>query len=68
MANGVQFERGTNAPDGIHDTVEFSEFHNAKWWTEKALRKSMLDRLMPFAIVAGALLGYCIVGMMEFAR
>lgn len=55
------------AYDGIHDNIEFNEFHNAKWWTERALRKSMLDRLMPFAIVAGALLGFCIVGMMECA-
>lgn len=63
-----EFIRNNAAPDGIHDNIEFNEWHNVKWWTERALRKDLLDRLMPFAIVAGALLGFCLVGIIEMAR
>lgn len=60
-----QFIRNTAAPDGIHDNIEFNEYRNPKWWTEQRHREWLMERLMPFAIVAGALIGFCIVGFVE---
>lgn len=44
------------ADDGIHDNIEFNEQRHREW---------LMERLMPFAIVAGALIGFCIVGFVE---
>lgn len=63
MANN-EFTRNA-APDGIHDNIEFNEYHNAKWWSQQLHREWLMERLMPFAIVAGALIGFCIVGLVE---
>lgn len=43
------------------------ECRNAKWASEKQLRKQLLDGLMPFAIVAVAVAAFCIVGIIEKA-
>lgn len=53
------------ADDGIHDNIEFNEYRSAKWWSEQRHREWLMERLMPFAIVAGALIGFCIVGFVE---
>ncbi len=56
------------APDGIHETVEFNEYRKPKWWSEQRHREWLIERLMPFAIVAGALIGFCVVGIVEMTR
>lgn len=59
----MNFER-THADDG-REICYFNEYKSAKWWTEQALRKHLLDRLAPFGIVAGAIIAFCLVGLME---
>lgn len=63
----MNFERNIAAPDGIHDNIEFNEYRSAKWWTEQALRRQLIDKLAPFGIVAGAIIAFCMVGLVEFA-
>jgi hypothetical protein len=54
------------ADDGIHETV--NEYRSAKWWSGQRNREALMERLMPFAIVAGALIGFCVVGIVELTR
>ena len=63
-----QFIRNTAAHDGVHDSIEFNEYRNPKWWSGQRNREALMERLMPFAIVAGALIGFCIVGLVELTR
>lgn len=63
MDNG--FVKNTNAPDGIHDNVEFNEYRSARWWTARMHREWLLDRIAPFGIAVGMVLAFAIIGTME---
>lgn len=63
----MNFERNMNAPDGIHEVVEFNEYKSALWWEKHRRRSELLNRIMPFAITAFIVIGFCIVGYMEKA-
>lgn len=60
-----EFVRKTTAPDGIHDVVEFNEFHNSKWWDIQRRREWLLDKVAPLAALLALLGAYAIVGYME---
>ena len=62
----MNFER-TNAQDGIHENIEFNEYHNSKWWSERRLRRELIDKLAPFAIVVFTVAAFCIIGIIEDA-
>jgi hypothetical protein len=67
--DSMNFVRRSPAPDGIHDTVYFNEYHNAKWWTERALRRHLVrkiaDRLAPLAVVALIVAAFAAVSILE---
>lgn len=66
-----EFIRNTAAPDGIHDNIEFNEFHNAEYWTaywtRRMRRAFVMEKLAPYLIVVGTLLAFLAVGYMERA-
>ena len=56
----VMFERGLNAPDGIHAHVEFNEYRpgDTRWVT--------IGQLFGGTMIAfGLIMAYIVVGMME---
>jgi hypothetical protein len=59
------FVKRENAPDGIHDRIEFNEYRNAKWWTAKMHRQWLLDKVAPYIIVLGAIASFFIMGVLE---
>ena len=63
----MDFERKVNAPDGVHDMIQFNEYRNAKWWTEQRCRRELLDKVAPLAIIAGTLLSFVIMAHIENA-
>lgn len=69
--DSMDFVRRSPAPDGIHDTVYFNEYHDAKWWTERALRRhisrKVADRLAPLAVAALIVAAFVTVSILENA-
>lgn len=63
----MDFERKVNAPDGVHDMIQFNEYRNAKWWTEQRCRRELIDKVAPLAIIAGTLLSFVIMAHIENA-
>lgn len=65
------FTRNESAPDGIHGSVEFNEYHDAEFWenvrARKARRESILEKLAPYIIVVGAMFAFLAMGVMESA-
>lgn len=61
----------TAAPDGIHDNIEFNEFHNAEYWTaywaRRARRAFVMEKIAPYLIVLGTIVAFGAVGYMERA-
>ena len=56
----IMFERGLNAPDGIHPTVEFNEYRpdGTRWVT---IGQLFCGTMLAF----GMLLAYIFVGILE---
>lgn len=65
MDNG--FVKNTTAPDGIHELIEFNEYHNSKWWSERRLRRELIEKLAPYAIVVLTVAAFGIIGIIEDA-
>ena len=63
------FTRNESAPDGIHGSVEFNEYHDAEFWenvrARKARREYIMEKLAPYIIVVGAMLAFLAMGVME---
>ncbi len=59
------------APDGIHDSIKFNEFHNAEYWTaywtRRMRRAFVLEKLAPYLIVLGIVVAFLAVGYLESA-
>ena len=57
------------ADDGIHENIEFNEFHSAEYWTDlwarRMRRAFVLDKLAPYIIVVGAMFAFLAMGVME---
>ncbi len=57
------------APDGIHGSVEFNEFHDAEFWenirASRARREYIIDKVAPYLIVAGMALAFIVIGYIE---
>lgn len=61
------FERGLNAPDGIHDTITVNEYRPKCGWLEWYRRKDNLrDNLLAGALVAILFAIYLTVGTLAF--
>lgn len=65
------FIRNTPANDGIHDNIEFNEFHNAEYWTalwtRRMRRAFVLNKIAPYFIVLGTFAAFIAVVYMEIA-
>lgn len=60
-----------DAPDGIHDNIEFNEFRSAEYWTaywERRMRRAfVMEKLAPYAIVLGTVAAFIAIGYIESA-
>lgn len=56
-----------DAPDGIHDNIEFNEYKSPRWWSERRHRQWLINRLAPYALIVLMVAAFCIVGMLENA-
>ena len=63
--NNTTFIRGENAPDGIHERIEWNEYRNPRWWTARMHRAWILDRIAPWAVAALLFAGFAAVGIVE---
>lgn len=63
--NGHNFIKGANAPDGIHETVEFNEYKDTAYWLKRRARRAFINNVAPFGIVVGTLLAFLILGYIE---
>lgn len=64
-----QFIRNTAAHDGVHDSIEFNEYHDAEFWANvrarKARRDYIMEKLAPYIIVVCAMFAFLAMGVME---
>lgn len=60
-----KFIKGENAPDGIHENVEFNEYRCEEYWLMRRARRAIIENLAPFGIVVGTLLAFIILGYIE---
>lgn len=67
MDNAQTFIRGSHAPDGIHEEgpVYFNEYKSPKWWSERRLRRELIEKLAPYAIVVLTVAAFAIIGLLE---
>ena len=65
MDNAQTFIRGTNAPDGIHETVNFNEYKSPEYWMRRRAIRAFIENLAPIGIVAGTLVAFLILGYLE---
>ena len=63
--NQQNFIKGANAPDGIHETVEFNEWQTPAYWMKRRARRAIIENLAPFGIVVGTLVAFLILGYIE---
>ena len=58
-----------DADDGIHDNIEFNEYRSAEWnarrWEKRMRRQLVMEKIMPFAIVAAIVAAFAILGYVE---
>lgn len=59
-----EFIKG-NAPDGIHESIEFNEYKNPAYWLKRRARRAIIENLAPFGIVVGTLVAFLILGYIE---
>lgn len=64
MTDGLKFS-SHNAPDGIHDAIEFNEFRSPKWWSARRHRQWLADRIAPYLIAALLLGGFIGAGAID---
>lgn len=60
-----EFIKGTNAPDGIHERVEFNEYKDPAYWLKRRALRAFIENLAPFGIVVGMLVAFLILGLIE---
>lgn len=60
-----EFIKGTNAPDGIHDNIEFNEYKDPAYWLKRRALRAFIENLAPFGIVVGMLVAFLILGLIE---
>jgi len=65
MESTSKFVRNANAPDGIHELIEFNEYKSPKWCSERRLRRELIEKLAPYAIVVMTVAAFCIIGIIE---
>lgn len=65
MNSEQTFIRGTHAPDGIHETVNFNEYKSPKYWMRRRAIRAFIENLAPIGIVAGTLVAFLILGYLE---
>lgn len=53
------------APDGIHDNIEFNEWHNPSYWMWIRARRAFWNHVAPVGICVGMFLAFVIMGYIE---
>jgi len=61
------FTRNT-ADDGIHDNIEFNDYHTPEYRMKRRARRAIIDNLAPFGIVVGTLVAFLILGYIELGE
>ena len=63
--NQQNFVKGGNAPDGIHDKVEFNEWHCPSYWMWQRARRALLEHIAPVGIVVLFFIALLFTGLIE---
>lgn len=67
----MNFERNMNAPDGVHEVIEFNEYRSAEYWTafwaRRMRRAFFIEKVAPYLIVLGTIMAFLVVGYIERA-
>lgn len=59
------FMKGINAPDGIHDRIEFNEYKDPSYWMRRRAVRAFMENLAPIGIVLGTFLAFLVLGYIE---
>lgn len=54
-----------NAPDGVHETIEFNEWKDPAYWLKRRARRAFLENIAPVLIVLGTVAAFAIIGIIE---
>jgi hypothetical protein len=54
-----------NAPDGVHDNIEFNEYKDPAYWLKRRARRAFIEAVAPAAICVGTLVAFLILGYIE---
>lgn len=63
--NQQNFVKGGNAPDGIHETVEFNEYKSPAYFLKRRARRAFWNHVVPVGICVGMFLAFVIMGFIE---
>jgi hypothetical protein len=63
--NGHNFIKGVNAPDGIHDNIEFNEYKTPEYWLKRRARRAFWNHVAPVGICVGMFLAFVIMGFID---
>lgn len=59
------FMKGINAPDGIHDRIEFNEYKDPSYWMRRRAIRAFIENVGPAVIVVATLLAFLVMGYLE---
>ena len=63
----TQFIKG-NAPDGIHEKIEFNEYRDPAYWMRRRAIRAFIENVGPVLICVGTLVAFLVMGYIELGR
>jgi hypothetical protein len=54
-----------NAPDGVHDNIEFNEYRNPEYWMKRRMRRAFMENVVPALIVVLTFVAYVIIAAID---
>ena len=68
MNTNAAFVKGTNAPDGIHEKIEFNDYRDPAYWLRRRGWRAFIENVGPVLICVGTLLFFLVVGYIEVGK
>lgn len=54
-----------NAPDGVHENIEFNEYKDPAYWLKRRALRAFIDNVGPVLIVLLTAVAYVIIGFLQ---
>lgn len=54
-----------NAPDGVHENVEFNEYKDPAYWMKRRMRRAFIENVVPALIVVLTFVAYVVIAAIE---